>query len=176
MNTKNIIIGFVVVAVIAIGGYFFPRNKVSQSFGASPTGATFGDAKRAAVVINPLVTGQNGTSTTLVNTDSNNRIVTDSFVDCNGVGNPLTAGNGTGLATWTLQIATTSTASPASVGSNLVANITISTSTSDTFNATSTNPGPNPVGRIWPAGGNLTFFLNATTTGACTAGVNYIGS
>lgn len=175
-NYKNIVIGVVVVLAI-VGAYFFPRfPKILPGATNSAAGSTFNSSKVAQINLSLASTGQNGTSTSITNTDATDRIITDGFVSCNTVGNSFTAGSGAGLINWTVQIGTTTTASPASAPSNLVYSAIISTSTPDVYvfgNASSSVPA---FKQVWATGTNLTIFFNATNTAACTAGVHYLGS
>ena len=166
-----------VVAVVAIaGGYFFP--KVPAFFG-SAAGSTFNNAFYAGVVVNLANAGANGTSTSILNNSGNTRYVTGTAVGCHGVGTSKTAYSGTGLASFTLTVATSSTAAPATLAeyAPVMHAFVVATSSSDyvmasstTQTATSTTAAP------WHSGEYMTFAFNATNTAVCTVGVNYIGS
>lgn len=178
MNTKQIF-GVIVSVLVGVGlGYLFfhsvPQTVVVQ--GVSAVGTTFNSAKVASVIMAPATAA--ATSTSILNPDSSDRIVTNSFAACNTVGGslPFLTGLTSGsLPNWGLKMATTSTA--AQTGSvNLVSNLNISTTTPWSYTASSTVPFPGPVTNVWPAGTYLTLTFNATNTATCVAGVNYLAS
>jgi len=175
---NNYLIGLVVVLFVAIGAYFYPGASTSL-LGASPSGATFGDAKIASIAINLAAPGTNATSSSILNTDSNDRFIMSEEIGCEGVGTSKTAYTGTGLASLTLTMATSSTAAPTANGNaNTLPVITIGTSTPNFVIASSTagTPGTNLVSNIWAAGSYLTITANATNTAACSAGIRYSAS
>lgn len=174
---------FAIAIVIAVGGYFSPAvTRVVQSLGSS-AGATFGDAKYAGVVIALTNQGANGTSTSIINTDTSVRYVTGLRLACTGLGNSFSSGVGAGLASLQVTVGTSSTAAPvaqASVGifSRVSSGLIIATATptfviasSTTQIATSTLASP------WYPNEYMTFWWNATSTATstCTEGVDYIG-
>lgn len=176
---KNILIGAVIlVAILAIaGGYEYP--KPYSSFGVSPSGSTFREAKFAAVAANLAAPGANGTSSSVLNTDTADRFVTGVRAACEGIGTSQTAYTGTGLAALTFSVATSSTAAPASLSpTNYVAqNLTIATATIATSLASSTSATNNTgLAAVWHPGEYMTFLTNATNTATCTLGVDYIGA
>ena len=176
----KIFIGAVVVVLVAgaiAGGYFYP--KLTQSFGTSPQGATFSTEKTAAVAINLSAPGANATSTSILNTDSNDRYVSSAHIGCENVGTSKTAYTGTGLANLQLSVGTTTTAAPGvfSSAEAIMSNLNLATATqgmlvssSSLLTATST------YATIWPSNTYMTFFFNATNTATCTVGVDYFGS
>ncbi len=182
---KLLFAGVAVLSVMGALAFFglspYGKTVVKQVFG-SPAGSTFGTAKFAAVAINLASPGANGTSTSIQNTDTSDRYVTDIKVGCEGVGTSQTAYTGTGLSALTLTVGTTSTAAPAAVPSNnIVGNgtLTIATTTANFTVASSTAPAPNgitQVNNIWGAGMFMTFATNATNTAKCSVGVGYIGA
>lgn len=176
---KNILIGVLVLGVVVAiaGAYEYPKLPVS--FGVSPTGSTFTNAKFAGVTANLAAPGANGTSSSVLNTDANDRFVTGVRAGCEGIGTSKTAYTGAGLAALTFNVATSSAAAPASLSpTNYVAqNLTIATATIATTLASSTSA-TNQTGLagVWHPGEYMTFFTNATNTATCTFGVDYIGS
>lgn len=170
MNTK-IKFGLGLVAVIAIvGAYFFPT--LQAGLGASDTGSTFSTQKTAAIVWTPS-TG--ATTTSIQNTDANDRYVTSSHIYCGTVGTSLTPLTGTGLAAVLIKAATTSTAAPAIVtNANLTMSVTLATSSVDSIVSTSTFG--TAYWQRWAAGSYMSFYSNATNTAVCTVGVNYVPS
>lgn len=170
MNKKIALISLLVTIVI-IGGYFFPRI---GKFGATnnAVGTVYNTAKIAQ--INWSLTA-GATSTSVLNSDSYDRIVTSFVADCNTTGTSKIPLTGTGLASLFIQAATTSASAPAVItNTNLLAYSTVSTSTPDFYIASSTI-GVADFGRVWLSGSYLTFWSNATNTAVCTVGVNYIG-
>lgn len=157
-------------------------HSVTQQFtaGSSPTGSTFGTAKLAAITM--ALAGSTGTTTSIQNTDSNDRLVTASHAACEGVGTSQTAGSGSGLANLTFSVGTTSlnfasatTTTPAPWAKIAVFNVatnTINAEVSSTTLATATSS--NAI--VWPAGTYMTFWWNATNTATCTVGVSYLGT
>lgn len=168
------IIGGIVVALIAgifIGKALFSNQVVAGT--QSPAGTTFSSAKISSVIAVPA--SATATSTSFLNTDSNDRIVQSSFIDCNTVGTSKTFLTGAGLASLQVQAATTSVANQGLQGNtNYVVNINLATSTTDVYVASTTPPVLGDYGRIWPTGTNLTITWNATNTASCVEGVNYL--
>lgn len=166
-----------VIALAIIGGYYFPKYQILAS--ASPTGSTFGDAKFAGVVVSLATPGANGTSTSILNTDTSDRYVTSTKVGCENIGTSRTAYTGTGLASLQVSIGTTTSANPASFLS--FAAITTGTiigtsSVNNLFSSSTLQTATTSLSVIWPANTNMTFYFNATNTAVCTVGVDYIGS
>lgn len=185
MKQNLILTGIVLVLVASIGGaYFFP--KVTElAVGTSAAGSTFNTAKYAGIAINLAAPGTNATSSSILNSDANDRYVTAVKAGCEVLGTSKTAYTGTGLAALTLSIATSSTAAPAANGNaNIVGStaLTLATSTGNFVTASSTasngasTPGSVLPNNIWLAGSYMTFTANATNTAVCTVGVDYIGS
>ena len=177
--TKTIILGVLAVIVTGgiVGGYYFPKN--NPVFGSSPAGSTFSTQKVAQVAVNLASPGSNGTSTSILNTDANDRFITGEEVGCETVGTSKTAYTGTGLASLTLTIATTSTAAPATISNtNTLPVVTIATATPNFVISSSTagTPGTSIVSNIWASGSYLSFATNATNTALCTIGVRYTAS
>lgn len=166
----------VVIGVAIYGAYQFPQVQV---LAGSPTGSTFSTAKFAGTVIDTTTTGNNATSTSILNSDAGTRYVTGFRIGCSGVGTSRTAYTGAGLANWQISIGTTSAAAPASFTSfaAVVLNFTLGTSTTGLLVASSTlQTATSSLAGLWPSNTNMTFFLNATNTAACTVGVDYVGS
>jgi hypothetical protein len=168
----------VLVAALAVGAYFFPSfSATPQTAGSSTAGNTFSNAKIAQVTMIPSAAGTNATTSSMLNSDENDRIIIDGGVACTGIGTFTNSPAGQGnLANWTVKAATTSTAAPADVGAltNFNLNINVATTTPTNFVATSTNPVTGNSGRIWAAGTYETFWWNATSTATCQPYVHYI--
>lgn len=170
---KNLLIagGVVAIVAIAIGAYFFPAQSLFQG----TAGNTFSNAKVAAININPQ--SITSTSTSLYNSDSTDRTITDAFVTCTGLTTMYGSGpQSTGVDAFRWYMATSSVAAPTASVANAVlgaANFTLGTSTAFNYAATSTYTVP--WGRIWTAGTYMIFQTNATSSSAaCTAGVHYL--
>lgn len=181
MSTKNIILGIVVLLGIAgvIGGYQYPKSQIVQVAGTSPSGSTFNVAKFAGIAVNLALPGANGTSTSILNTDSNDRYVTSFKVGCEGVGTSQTAYTGAGLSALLLKVGTTTTAAPATFTSfaAVALNFTVTTSTPVVLVSSSTLlTATSSLAAAWPTQTYMTFYWNATNTAACTEGVEYFGS
>lgn len=178
----NYLVG-IIVAIVALASatlaYIEGHNTTEVAVTTSPSGTTFQTAKTALVAINLASPGSGGTSTSMLNTDSNDRFIYSTDVGCEGVGTSKTAYTGTGLSSLTLTMATSSTAAPATNGNtNTLPVVTIGTSTPNFVIASSSagTPGINLVSNIWATGSYLTITANATNTALCTAGVKYFGS
>ncbi len=178
---KNIIyiLGGIVVAGAILGAYMYPVAITPVSIGTSPINSTFSSAKFAGIVMFPTTVASATSSVT--NSDANDRYIKSIDVGCETIGNSKTLLTGTGLASLTLTVATTSTGGSIFTNSNLVgqSTVTVPTSTAQFVIASSTAAGPggnSALNNIWPAGSNLSFSFNATNTAACTVGVTYIPS
>lgn len=175
--TKTLkIIGTLVVIIAVIGAYYFP--KVVTTAGTSPSGSTFSSAKFAAVAINLANPGANGTSTSILNTDANDRYVSAFKVGCEAVGSSKTAYTGAGLAALLISVGTTTTAAPASFTSfaAVATNFTLGTSSTNLLVASSTLLTGTENAAIWPTNTYMTFYFNATNTAVCSVGVDYFAS
>lgn len=177
--TKSMIaiVVLVVLGIAIFGAYQYPKQHAS--LGASPSGTTFNDSKTADISINLASPGANATSSSVLNGDVNDRFITSEKVLCQGVGTSQTAYTGAGLASLTITIATSSTASPTTNGNtNTLPVVTIATSTTQFAISSSTagTPGNGLVTNVWKAGSYISFFANATNTATCIVGVNYSGS
>lgn len=179
-TTQKSILALVgVVVLLAIyGAYQYPI--VQQLAGAAPQGATYSGVAGQSIVVNLAAPGANATSSSILNTSSNDYYVTAIRAACNGVGTSQTAYTGTGLVALTLTVATTSTAAPATLptATNKVGNstLTIATSTGTFVVASSTAvlPGSTLINNIWASGSYMTFTTNATNTAICTFGADYM--
>lgn len=126
-------------------------------------------------------TGANGTSTSILNPDATDRYISSIKAGCEVVGASRTAYSGTGLASLTLSVATSSTSGPSSNAgnSNVVGGgtVVIGTSTAQYAVSTSTiGTGSPNIYAVWASGSYLTFTTNATNTATCTFGADYFQS
>lgn len=178
--TKYILtfVGAVILGGAIYGAYQFPQ--VSQLAGTSAQGSTFNTAKFAGIATNLAAPGANATSSSILNTDANDRYITSIKAGCENVGTSKTAYTGAGLASLQLTVATSSSSAPATNGNtNSVGGgaVTIGTSTTSYVVSTSTaSVGTSNIYAVWLAGSYLTFTTNATNTAVCTFGAEYIAS
>lgn len=178
MNKTTLgLIAVIVLIVGVVAGHSFWPVHLSPAGAQNPSGTTYGSAKFAGVVADMSTTS--GTSTSILNTDATDRFITSWKFACEGVGTSQTAYTGTGLAAWTVKVATSSTASPATLtGAASVANsFTLATGTTALLVSSSTpQTATSSFAAIWNAGSYLTFSTNATNSAVCTVGGDYIGS
>lgn len=187
---SKILVGLGAVGVVLGTLAFFGLSPYGQTIiqqfaGSSPAGTTFNTAKIAEIAVSPSAPGANATSSSILNTDANDRLILSEEIGCQGVGQSKAAYSGAGLAALTLSVATSSTASPAAnANTNVVGSsaATIGTSTpnfvmaSSTASNGATSPGSALVSNIWAAGSYLTLTFNATNTASCVVGVRYLAS
>lgn len=177
-NTKILLsVLFAAIATVAIRGNFYPIQQFLAA--TSPSGTTFGTAKFAGVAVNLASPGANGTSTSILNTDSGTRYITSLKAGCEGVGTSQTAYTGAGLSALTITAATTSTPAPAANGSASIGGgaFTLATATPQFTESTSTAAGgTSKTYPLWASGSYLTFTTNATNTAVCTFGADYFQS
>jgi len=173
MSNKSLTVSLLVVLIVAIGGYIYPQAQ-SLVQGISTSGSNFNGPSDATAVTSLLTS----TSTSIQNTGGNDRAITSDHAFCQSVGTSNGYLTGGGIASLTLQAATTSVANQGLQGNtNYVFNTTIATTSglAAYYVASSTEPIPSYIGRIWPAGSWLTFNTNATNTAACSFSVHFIG-
>lgn len=176
-NIFKLWLGVAIVAVIAVGAYWFP--KVQNLVGTSPVGTTSQTAKFYSTVFSLAGTAS---STSILNQSANDYYVTSIKIGCESIGTSQTYLTGAGLSKLTLTVATSSTGSPISNNANAntvgAGSTTISTSTPNFTIASSTtvNSQSSLVNNIWTAGSYMTFYLNATNTATCTLGVDAFSS
>lgn len=184
MNTNTKIVTGVVGVVAVVIAFLLGKSLTNtillpsnQSVG-SAVGTTFSTARVAQVNITPS-TGT-ATSSSILNSDDSDRIITDGFYSCSGMGSSQTAYTGAGLTSsgLILAAATSSSATPNAssfvLGSYALNVVVATTTVSDSYIATSTYTAV--FTRRWAAGSYLNFFFNATNTAACTVGVHYLAS
>lgn len=179
MNTTYKVLSVVLVvaiATIAVLGLYLPNSGFTVggvTVATSSDQTTNSTAKTATVTISPATASATST-VSLLNTDSVDRVIIGTEVFCSNVGSSKTYLTGTGLASFLLRAATTSSSSVGLQGNtNYAAQITVSTSTDLFYIASSTEGVLQYVSRIWPTNTYLTFNFNATNTAACTVGSRY---
>lgn len=179
---KKIILGVValIIAVGALGGYMymFSDKETVQPASASPAGTSFNTAKFAGVAVSLANPGANGTSTSILNTDANDRIITGLRAGCESVGTSQTAYTGAGLVSLQVTVATSSTSAPSSNGNtnSVGGGAFVLATTSPQFALSSTTQSTSKVYSIWASGSYLTFTANATNTANCTLGADYVAT
>jgi len=171
MKYTKIILGALIVVAIA-GAYLYPQAQILTG----TTSGTAGTQHIAEFAFNPTVA--TATSTSVLNSDAQDRVVRGVDVACSGVGTSKTAYTGAGLAALTFTAATTSTSAPAALGNtNYTFNATVGTSTTDVYVATTTSNGVNSAtgnSMRWQTGTYMTVASNATNTAACVVSVSYL--
>jgi len=164
------------VACFILGAFivhsFFPSVIVQSVAGASPAGSTFSTAKEYSVTM--ALTGT-GTTTSIQNTDSNNRYVKNNFAFCTGLtqASSALAGSLSYTVATTSQNFTGSTTAP-TTNATPAGVIAMATSTGAGYTASST--WPTPYYQIWQPGQWMTFNWNATDTAVCTVGLSTLAS
>lgn len=181
-TTSKTLLAFAVVAgIVGVIGFFgfspFQSSQV-QVATFSPTSSTFGTAKFAGIAVNLANPGANATSSSVLNTDANDRYVTVMRYACQNIGTSKTAYTGSGLQSLNVTAATSSTAAPATnANTNSVQSGPTNIGTSTTqFAVASSTSGSSNISLVWASGSYMTFSTNATNTAQCTFGVDYIGS
>lgn len=172
MNYLKYSLGVLVLGGILWAGVTYPE--VKNIVLGSAVNSTFNSAKVASVNITP--SSSSATSTSILNTDASDRIVTDAFVTCQSVASVF-AQDGLGVSGWLWVAATTSTAAPAVLPATAFAamNVVVGTSTADAWAATTTYT--SPFARRWATGTYMTFWQNATSsTATCQGGVHYLAT
>lgn len=173
MNYLKYIAGVLVVLVV-IGGYFYPKLPTVFGNAASPSGSTFGDSKIAFTSWFPASNA--ATSTSMLNTDGNDRIINTLDYWCSS----LTSVNGAPLTStgWIFTAATTSVANQGLQGStNYVLSTTVATTTAELWVSSSTPGNTSTVDyRRWAPNTYLTINSNASSTANCTIGISYRGT
>lgn len=173
---------FIIVAVafiaLVVGAAVYLMGGHKQ-ITASTAAVTANDAKIAEFNFAPTTAA--ATTTSVLNSDSQDRIITSFDTACSGLGTSLTAYTGAGLAALVFKVATSSTDTPNNLSNtNYVYNGTIATSSSSFYDASST-PGLTSAtvvnfNRRWPAGTYLTVSSNATNTASCILNARYLQS
>lgn len=171
---NNIFIGVIGILVGFAVAYALFGNQQPVVRLSSAVGTTFNTAKVAQINFSPATAS--ATSTSILNTDESDRYVESAYVACGSVGTSQTAYTGAGLAALVFTAGTTTANAPATPTASALQSmlVTVSTSTTDSFIATTTYT--SPFSRRWNAGSYMTFFSNATNTAACTVGVHYLAS
>ncbi len=169
MKTFPFNLGAIVAAIIVFAAVVL---FYTQAHAFSPAGATFGNQKLAFIVWTPST--DSATSTSILNTDDNDRIITSADYWCAN----LTTVNGAPRTSWAFTAATTSISSMSLQGNtNFVLNTNVATTTSELY-VSSTTPGLLATAdyRRWATGSYMTFNANASSTATCVIGVKYLAT
>ena len=171
----TLVLGFIVLGA-ALGLWVYTEMP-KATFGASPVGATFANAKFAGVT----VSFANATTTWIQNQTGNDLYVSATKIGCEGVGTSNTPYTGTGLASWQFTVGTTSSATQGTTikqsFADVMQNFVVSTSTGNLLVSSSTlATATSSNAMVWNAGAYMQFATNATNTAVCTVGVSNFSS
>ncbi len=173
MKNSTIISVAVALLVGVIIGYMSTHQDASVMT-ISPAGTTGTSGKYYSKAIS--LTDASGTTTSMFNNSGQDFAVRATDVMCQGLGTSLTAYTGTGLAGLTFSFATSSTntvtGNVAQINTNYSAVINVSTSTVNSYQATSTEGVITGTTRVWPSGTYMIASANATNTAACALGIS----
>lgn len=177
INSKinYILVGVVGLVIgVMLGLYLAPK---AVTVGATPAGGTTSGQTYSSVVIVGSTTAT-ATSSSVTNNTGNDLLITGIRVACEGLGVSKSYVTGSGIANLTMSIATETTSNQVTTNTNtnLAGNVNIGTSTGTFALASSTSVNQLLTNNIWGNGVVLTFFLNATTSGQCTGGVDTVSS
>ncbi len=167
----------VIITVAILGAYHYPKLDQSNAAAGSSAGSVFNSAKFAGVVVDLSSAGANGTSTSILNSDSSDRFISGWRLGCNGVGTSRTAYTGANLDSLKVTVGTSTDSAPATfLGfANVATNYSLPTTTVSLIVASSTTQtASSSLAARWPSGSYATFSFNATNTAVCTIGVDYL--
>lgn len=175
---KNITNILLLVTLLLVGGLYLKKSSVNYTTttlgGVSSAGATSSTADEYSVIMAPSTDA--ATTTSILNTDGTDREITSSVVACTSLGNSFTFQTGAPLANFNVRMSTSTVAGGLQANTtNLASNITIATTSAWFYLASTTEPNPTYVGRVWPSGTYLNILFNATNTATCTVGVRALG-
>lgn len=181
-------VGIIGAVLLGIAGLFLPFiGTPSHVASVSPSGSTFSTQRGLGVA---GWTPSNGaTSTSIQNLTGQDVVVTGCFAQTETATTSYTAVTNTGLASFNIKAATTSTNAPAVVtNTNFVLNMNIATGTSaaggtpfpqilqSTSTAVSAAAGISALPFMVPANAYLTFFANATTSSTYSVFCPYLSN
>lgn len=167
-TTKGIIavVGAVVLVLFVWGAYQYPKEV--QLTAGSSAGSTFQSAKIAEVVSDATYTGASTTLGYVLNGDASDRVVIDAGAFCTGLASASSAVN-----IYNFRAGTSTNVFNIPSATNLAMNVTLASSTSQRYVATSTYLGSG-IQQVWATGTYMVFTINATTSATCTPFVHYI--
>lgn len=172
---KTTFIVSVAIAILAgvISGYLLTHKDLSVS-AISTAGTTGSTGKYLSQTMS--LADSTGTTTSIFNPFGRDIAVRSVDVMCQGVGTSQTAYTGAGLSALNIEIATSSTntitGNVAQINTNYLGNINISTSTVNSYIASSTEGVLVGTSRIIPSGTYAIISSNATNTAACAIGLS----
>lgn len=170
------LIATVVIFIAIVGAYFYPKFTFTPGAVSTSSSTVFNTAKVAETGFNPT-TATATTSTSLLNTDTTDRVITDAFAYCSSVGTSLTYLTGAPLANLIFTLGTTTnTADSNPATANNKFTMTVATTTVNSYVSTTTTPFPDNGTRLWASGTYLQINANATNTASCITGVHYLAS
>ena len=170
----KILIAVVIALVVGAAVEYFVTQEPVNTLAISPVG-TIGTSGKYYSQTLSLATAA-GTTTSMFNNSGVDFAARAVDVMCQTVGTSKTAYSGAGLAAVVFKMATSSTntvtGNVPDINTNYLANITIGTSTVDSYNATSTEGVIAGTSKIWPNQTYLIISSNATNTASCAVGVS----
>lgn len=168
-----------VIVGLIVGGFIgYALHTSSLQVGTTTAGGTTSTAQFYSIAIDMTALA---TSSSILNPTGNDLYVTSIQVGCEGIGTSKSYLTGSSIASLTFTAATSSASTPVTTPPTTYAvgggSTNISTSTG-TFliSSTTASTGSTAITNIWPASAYMTFYHNATSTGACTAGVHAFSS
>lgn len=166
------IVGVLILGLgILIGHSFWGQTKLTVGTNAVGTIAT--TAKEATIIYS--LASQSSTSTSILNTDSTDRIILATYQSCQNLGSSFSPVTGSGITNLIIQAATTSTAAPVLLGnSNLIMSSIVATTTTSFELVSTSTTASSEISRIWASNSYLTFNTNATNTAICLVGARYL--
>jgi hypothetical protein len=172
-TTKIVVAALIVGAAIGLvlGHSFWPTTQFQSVAGSSPAGSDFSTSKEYSTVMN--LSSSTGTTTSILNTDTNARYVTSVFADCQGVG---TVSSSVAALTFTMATSTQSYAGSTTVLSVSPATGYVTLATSSTVSTVASSTWQTPYPQLWAPATYLNIFTNATNTAVCTVGVHTVAS
>jgi hypothetical protein len=176
-NATLFLIAAVVGAALGTVAFFGMSpfiHEITQQINTGTTSGTGALQHAATFAFNPTTAA--ATTSSILNSDGQDRFVEAAYVGCSGVGTSGAAsGAGGGLANLTLTIATTSASAPAAlINTAYVLQQNMATGTPDSMVA-STSISKFATGNAirWQSGSYMSISANATNTAACVVSVLY---
>jgi len=170
--TKVVVITAALAAAVALG-YALVHSEPSAT-AISPAGTTGTSGKYYSQTLS--LADATGTTTSMYNGSGFDLAARATDVMCQTLGTSRTAYSGAGLAALVFTMSTSSantvSGNAAQINTNYLANITVSTSTTNSYQSTSTEGVITGTSRIWPNATYLVISSNATNTASCAVGVS----
>lgn len=185
MNNKTITVWSIALVLVgfAIGYAVFHRSNQNLAGAVSTPGTTNASSRIASIIFSPTTS----TSTWILNSDSNDRVMKAFEAVCTGIGTSQLAYTGAGLSSTGLniEVSTSSTNTASSTNTNYFVdqNMSITTTTPAIAYVASSSPGNTgttsaatllpALNRIWLAGSYAQIWTNATNTMSCNITIPY---